>query len=89
MRVEPVEAANDVADPAPLADARLLASDEDRALRGCIGTLEDRDAAFIRAAFIGGVTYAELAEREAMPLGTVKSRIRRALLRLRACLEGE
>jgi RNA polymerase sigma-70 factor, ECF subfamily len=89
MRVEPVEAANDVADPAPLADARLLASDEDRALHGCIGTLEDRDAAFIRAAFIGGATYADLADREALPLGTVKSRIRRALLRLRACLEGE
>jgi RNA polymerase sigma-70 factor, ECF subfamily len=89
MRVEPVEAANEVVDPTPLADASLLAGDEDRALHGCIGTLDDRDASFIRAAFMGGTTYADLAEREALPLGTVKSRIRRALLRLRACLEGE
>ncbi len=83
-----VEQAGDVADPSPLAEARLLMADEDKALNGCIETLEGNDAAFIRAAFMQGATYAELAERDALPLGTVKSRIRRALIKLRACLEG-
>ncbi|MBL0925877.1 MAG: RNA polymerase subunit sigma, partial [Sphingomonadaceae bacterium] len=50
--------------------------------------LERRDAHFIRSAFIGGATYADLAAREGEPLGTVKSRIRRALIKLRACMEG-
>ncbi len=86
-RMVPVEEAHAVADPAPLADAQLLAGDDVVALKGCIGTLDTRDAGFIRAAFVGGATYADLAAQEAVPLGTVKSRIRRALIKLRACLE--
>lgn len=84
----PIDEAFEVADPQPLIEARLIADGEDRALAGCIETLDARDAAFIRTAFIGGATYAELAERENQPLGTVKSRIRRALLKLRECLTG-
>jgi RNA polymerase sigma-70 factor, ECF subfamily len=83
----PLDEANEVADTAPLAEAQLIAAGEDRALHGCIETLEARDAAFIRAAFLGGATYGELATRDCQPLGTVKSRIRRALIKLRECLE--
>jgi RNA polymerase sigma-70 factor, ECF subfamily len=84
----PLDEAAEIADPVPLADATLLADDEDRLLHGCIEGLERRDAHFIRSAFIGGATYADLAAREGEPLGTVKSRIRRALIKLRACMEG-
>ena len=41
----------------------------------------------IRAAFLDGATYEELAARLNVPLGTMKSWIRRGLLKLRACLE--
>ena len=41
----------------------------------------------IRAAFLDGASYPELAERESVPLGTMKSWIRRGLQRLRGCLE--
>ena len=88
-RYVPVEEASEIADPAPLADAKMQASAEDRALHGCIATLDVRDAGFIRAAFMAGATYADLAAHEAVPLGTVKSRIRRALLKLRECLVGK
>jgi RNA polymerase sigma-70 factor (ECF subfamily) len=83
-----LDEAAEIADPAPLADAQLLASGEDNVLHGCIERLERRDAHFIRSAFIGGATYADLAAREGEPLGTVKSRIRRALIKLRGCMEG-
>ena len=43
--------------------------------------------AMIRAAFLDGASYPELAKREGVPLGTMKSWIRRGLLRLRGCLE--
>jgi RNA polymerase sigma-70 factor, ECF subfamily len=83
-----LDEAAEIADPAPLAEAQLLADGEDRLLHGCIAGLGRRDAHFIRSAFIGGATYADLAAREGEPLGTVKSRIRRALIKLRACMEG-
>lgn len=83
-----LDEAAEIADPAPLADAQLLASGENHVLHGCIEALERRDANFIRSAFIGGATYADLAAREGEPLGTVKSRIRRALIKLRGCMEG-
>jgi RNA polymerase sigma-70 factor, ECF subfamily len=85
----PVDEANEIADPAPRADAQLFAASEDKVLHGCIEGLEARDAHFIRSAFLGGAPYAQLADAEGAPLATVKSRIRRALIKLRACMEGE
>jgi RNA polymerase sigma-70 factor, ECF subfamily len=84
-----VDEANEVADTAPRADAQMFAASEDKILHGCIEGLEERDAHFIRSAFLGGATYAQLADAESAPLATVKSRIRRALIKLRACIEGE
>lgn len=45
--------------------------------------LDGDDAALLEASFFQGYSHAEIAERNGTPLGTVKSRIRRALLRLR------
>ncbi|WP_298693042.1 sigma-70 family RNA polymerase sigma factor [uncultured Sphingomonas sp.] len=75
-----------VADQRPLAFAVLEAGQEEAKLAQCIGTLDQRDATLIRTAFFEGSTYAELAARAATPLGTIKSRIRRALTKLRDCL---
>lgn len=78
----------EVADPTPSAEAQLVALGDDKLLYGCIDGLDRRDAHFIKSAFIGGATYADLATREGEPLGTIKSRIRRALMKLRTCMEG-
>lgn len=56
-------------------------------LDGCMSQLEPQRQRLIRAAFVEGATYSELAARCGSPLGTVKSWIRRSLLQLRACLE--
>lgn len=86
-RTSPIEAAARIADNAPDAEARMIASDERARMLQCIDTLGVGDATMIRTAFYEGATYAELATRAELPLGTVKSRIRRALIRLKACLE--
>jgi len=82
-----IDEAAEIADAAPLADTQLIEAADDRILHDCISSLDKRDAMFIRSAFIGGSTYADLAKNEGQPLGTIKSRIRRALLKLRGCME--
>jgi RNA polymerase sigma factor (sigma-70 family) len=86
-RMEPIEHAEDVHDTAPGALDVVAAGQEYARLAGCMGELEGRQAAAIRAAFLDGNTYEELAARMSVPLGTMKSWIRRGLLKLRACLE--
>jgi RNA polymerase sigma factor (sigma-70 family) len=78
--------AETVADAAPRADAVMIGAENDARLHHCLDTLEARTKLCIRAAFFEGLTYADLAEREEVPLGTVKSWIRRGLLRLKDCL---
>lgn len=63
---------------------RLEASDQSRLVARCIDQLEARQAAAIRGAFFGGATYAELASRESVPLGTMKSWVRRGLASLKS-----
>ena len=75
-----------MADDGPAADAILVDREEHERLRHCLDELEPQKGDCIRAAFFDGMTYAEIAERENVPIGTMKSWIRRALLRLRDCL---
>lgn len=56
-------------------------------LQHCLDQLDKERRDCIEAAFLEGFTQAELAKRFDLPLGTVKSWIRRGLLALRACLE--
>ena len=86
-RMDPIETAEDVRDGAPAAIELVEQAETHARLAICLGELEQRQSAAIRAAFLEGSTYEELAERMAVPLGTMKSWIRRGLLKLRACLE--
>lgn len=87
LGTDPIEAAGEVADERPSA-LDLLESAEDRdRLNACLEELDERQRSMIRCAFLDGATYPELAEREGVALGTMKSWIRRGLLRLRGCLQ--
>ncbi|HEX7001222.1 MAG TPA: sigma-70 family RNA polymerase sigma factor [Trueperaceae bacterium] len=52
-----------------------------------LDALDDAERLLVEEAFFGGWSHAELAERHGLPLGTVKSRLRRALAKMRAALE--
>ncbi|HEY6996185.1 MAG TPA: sigma-70 family RNA polymerase sigma factor [Xanthobacteraceae bacterium] len=86
-RMEPIESAEAVSDPAPAPVERVELAQQQQRLARCLDELEARHASAIRAAFLDGATYEELAARMSVPLGTMKSWIRRGLLKLRACLE--
>ena len=86
-RMEPIESADAVSDPAPAAVERVELAQQHQRLSRCLEELEARQASAIREAFLDGTTYEELASRMSVPLGTMKSWIRRGLLKLRTCLE--
>jgi RNA polymerase sigma factor (sigma-70 family) len=82
----PEDAIPSVADDAPLADASLEQAEARRRLLACLDRLDPQQSAAIRRAFLDGLTYQQLAETTATPLGTVKSWIRRGMQKLKECL---
>lgn len=83
----PIEEVLELGDDRPSPEDASLASDENRRLHDCLRALEQKQASAIGAAYFGGHTYEELARGLNVPLGTVKSWIRRGLARLKDCLE--
>lgn len=81
------DAAEAVPDREPLADERMIATERQARIYVCLAMLDGDQGDAIRSAFLEGQTYASLAQRLDVPLGTMKSRIRRGLARLKACLE--
>ncbi|WP_159672728.1 sigma-70 family RNA polymerase sigma factor [Andreprevotia sp. IGB-42] len=74
------------ADEAPGPLARLLSSDDSRRIAGCMQGLEAAHRQVIALAYFDGMSHGELATHMTLPLGTVKSWIRRGLEKLRLCL---
>jgi RNA polymerase sigma factor (sigma-70 family) len=67
-------------------EAVILHLSDATALRGCLETLDPQRRSLLVLAYIHGLTQGELAGRLGVPLGTMKSWIRRSLLSLKECL---
>ena len=63
-------------------------SDQKRVIMAALQTLDEEDRMVIVLRDIQGYAYEEIAEALGWPLGTVKSRLSRARLQLRARLDG-
>ncbi len=83
----PLDEVPELVDDQPSAIDTMLVDESERALHLCVDQLDERQRAAIRSAFFDGLTYAEIAERQAVPLGTMKSWVRRGLIRLKDCLD--
>lgn len=70
---------------APVAESRPA---PEAALQRCMERLPEETRRALQLAFVEGYTHGELSRRLQVPLGTLKSWIRRGLARLRECLEG-
>ncbi|WP_380788124.1 sigma-70 family RNA polymerase sigma factor [Sphingomonas sp. R86521] len=87
-RTSPIDDVPDIADPGEGAERMMLANEDAQRLLDCLDGLDGQQRDAIRTAFFDGVTYAELAIARAVPLGTMKSWVRRGLARLKDCLRG-
>jgi len=74
--------AGDGPDPADTAQA----SEQAWALHECLRKLEGRQREVVSLAYLRDLSHAELAEQLQLPLGTVKTWIRRGLDQLRGCM---
>jgi RNA polymerase sigma-70 factor (ECF subfamily) len=91
LRSRPAASSDDgldmVQDTTPRAEARLIAQGEARRVTDCFATLEPDRAAAVRGAYLDGLSYDDLAARHAVPLNTMRTWLRRSLLKLKECLD--
>ena len=74
--------ASDAPNPMDVADA----SQQAQALHRCLNSLENKQREVVSLAYLRDLSHGELAEQLKLPLGTVKTWIRRGLEQLRSCM---
>jgi len=77
-----------LADPALTPDQKAEADEVEHALQHCLNNLPLEFKTVVVMADIQGLDYTEVSVAIRVPLGTIKSRLARARLRLRECLQG-
>lgn len=91
LRARPLASSGDgldtVQDSTPRAETRLIAMGEARRVAECFDRLEPDRAAAVRGAYLTGLSYVDLAARHSVPLNTMRTWLRRSLLKLKECLE--
>ena len=80
---EVIPSADDLDDPA----LATVLSDERRAVRSALTVLPPEQRLAIQLAYFGGLTQQEIANKLGQPLGTVKTRIRLGMQKMRGALE--
>ena len=76
-------------DPGVTPIEALLISSDARALALCMAALEGMHRQVVGMAFFHDLSHSEVAQQMAIPIGTVKTWIRRSLERLKTCLDKE
>ena len=82
-----IEEAFDLADTSPLPEAMTIQKSESREIARCLATLEADRANAVRGAYLDGQSYEELAAHYNVPLNTMRTWLRRSLMKLKECLE--
>ena len=85
----PADDPSEAPPPVLLADALVAAEERSSALRAAVETLPTDQLAILRLAFFEDLSHSEIERRLDVPLGTIKSRLRLALSKLRLALKVE
>jgi RNA polymerase sigma-70 factor, ECF subfamily len=85
---EEMEAPRWLADSSMSPEQKFEAAELEHAIQHCLEALPTDFRAVVVLADVQGMDYSEVALAARVPLGTIKSRLARARLRLRECLQG-
>ncbi len=85
---ETQEHLNYLADGSVPVDEEVWMGMQRRAIEQALGNLPSEQKAVIELAFFKGLTHNEIAAETGQPLGTVKSRIRQGLIKLKGLMQG-
>lgn len=92
-RYRPMMAADDClpeqADGAPSGEMILVAAEQEERVRSAMQSLSAEQSAVVKLSFFSGKAHSEIAKELDIPLGTVKSRVRLALNKLRSLLDDD
>lgn len=83
MATDDEQAAQELADATPGIDLTLVSEQQAAAVRAALEALPDGQRVPLELAYYEGLSQSEIAERLQTPLGTIKTRMRQALMRLR------
>jgi RNA polymerase sigma-70 factor (ECF subfamily) len=81
-----IDVALDIPDSGPSPERAAEDSDERGRIDHCLGMLGPERADAVRGAYLDGFSYEELAARYAVPLNTMRTWLRRSLIKLKDCL---
>lgn len=81
-----LDVALEVADAGPTPEQAAESSGERSRIDACLAELDADKAEAVRGAYLDGYSYEELAARHFVPLNTMRTWLRRSLLKLRECL---
>ena len=84
---QPIDEAYDIADDAPDPERMAVSAGEGRRIDRCMDELGRDKADAVRLAYVEGRSYEELAARFSVPLNTMRTWLRRSLMKLKECLE--
>lgn len=85
-RTDPIDAANDIADPAPRGDERVLAEERSRRVHGAVAALPDRQRAALLLCHFEEMSNVEAAAVLEISVGALESLLVRARRSLRTAL---
>ena len=81
-----IDVALEIADLGPDPEQAAVDGGERLRIEACLGELESDKAEAVRGAYLDGFSYDELAARHNVPLNTMRTWLRRSLIKLRECL---